>query len=78
MSAIVINNLTKRVGKRKIFSNLNLEVIEGESLALLGLEESGKTTLAKILFNYLKPCSNIYKSIVVIKRTIDFNYFIIS
>ncbi|WP_138159059.1 ATP-binding cassette domain-containing protein [Peptoniphilus catoniae] len=55
MSAIVINNLTKRVGKRKIFSNLNLEVIEGESLALLGLEESGKTTLAKILFNYLKP-----------------------
>ncbi len=55
MSAIVINNLTKRIGRNKVFSNLNLEVMEGEIFALLGLEKSGKTTLAKILFNYHKP-----------------------
>ncbi len=55
MSAIVINNLTKRIGGNKVFSNLNLEVMEGEIFALLGLEKSGKTTLAKILFNYHKP-----------------------
>ncbi|MDO5041495.1 MAG: ABC transporter ATP-binding protein [Peptoniphilus sp.] len=55
MSAIVINNLTKRIGRNKIFSNLNLEVMEGEIFALLGLEKSGKTTLAKILFNYYTP-----------------------
>lgn len=55
MSAIVINDLTKRMGKKKIFQNLNLEVLEGEFFALLGLDEAGKTTIARILFNYLKP-----------------------
>ncbi|RVU54187.1 ATP-binding cassette domain-containing protein [Anaerosphaera multitolerans] len=55
MSAIVISDLTKRIGKKSVFSNLNLEVLEGEFFALLGLEDSGKTTLSKILFNYLKP-----------------------
>lgn len=55
MSAIVISELTKRMGKKNVFSNLNLEVLEGEFFGLLGLENSGKTTLARILFNYLKP-----------------------
>ncbi|WP_036728803.1 ATP-binding cassette domain-containing protein [Peptoniphilus mikwangii] len=55
MSAIVISELTKRMGKKRIFSDLNLEVIDGEFFALLGLEGSGKTTLSKILFNFLKP-----------------------
>lgn len=55
MSAIVINNLTKRIGKKMIFSNVNLEVLEGEFFSLLALEGEGKTTLARILFNYLKP-----------------------
>ena len=55
MSAIVINNLTKRMGKKIIFSNINLEVLEGEFFSLLALEGEGKTTLARILFNYLKP-----------------------
>lgn len=55
MDAIVIENLTKRLGKRRILSNLNLEVLENESMAVLGLKDSGKTTLAKTLFNYIKP-----------------------
>lgn len=55
MDAIVIENLTKKLGKRRILSNLNLEVLENESMAVLGLKESGKTTLAKTLFNYIKP-----------------------
>lgn len=55
MDAVVIENLTKRLGKRRTLSNLNLEVLENESMAVLGLKDSGKTTLAKILFNYIKP-----------------------
>ena len=55
MSAIVISDLTKRMGKKKVFQNLDLEVLEGEFFALLGLEGSGKTTIARIIFNYLKP-----------------------
>lgn len=55
MSAIVISDLTKRMGKKKVFQNLNLEVLESEFFALLGLEGAGKTTIARIIFNYLKP-----------------------
>lgn len=55
MSAIVIKDLTKRMGKKKIFQSLNLEVQDGEFFALLGLDDAGKTTIARILFNYLKP-----------------------
>lgn len=55
MGAIVINDLTKRLGKDRVLSELNLEVLEGEFFALLGLSGSGKTTLCKILFNFLKP-----------------------
>lgn len=55
MSAIVVNDLTKRIGKKVIFSNINLEVLEGEFFAVLALDSQGKTTLARILFNFLKP-----------------------
>ena len=55
MSAIVINDLTKRKGKEKVLSNLNLEILDGEFFSLLGTENSGKTTLARIIMGYLKP-----------------------
>ncbi|MDO5715899.1 MAG: ATP-binding cassette domain-containing protein [Tissierellia bacterium] len=54
MSAIVIDDLMKRVGKQRVFSNLNLEILDGEFFTLLGLKESGKTTLTRILMGYLK------------------------
>ncbi|MGO1579796.1 MAG: ATP-binding cassette domain-containing protein [Peptoniphilaceae bacterium] len=55
MSAIVINDLTKKIGRNKVLSNINLEVMSGEIFGILGLNNSGKTTLSKILFNFLKP-----------------------
>ncbi len=55
MSAILIKELSKRIGKCKIFSDFNLEVPEGEFFALLAPEKRGKTTLFRILFNFLKP-----------------------
>lgn len=55
MSAILINDLSKKIGKEVIFSSLNLEVQDGEFFALLAPEKKGKTTLARIIFNFLKP-----------------------
>ena len=55
MSAIVINNLSKRQGKIEVLSNFNLEVLDGEIFSLLGMENSGKTTLARIIMGFLKP-----------------------
>lgn len=61
MSAIVINNLSKRQGKQEVLSDLNLEVLDGEIFSLLGLKNSGKTTLARILMGYLKSNKNNVK-----------------
>ena len=55
MSAIIVKDLTKRLGKKVILSGVNLEIQEGEFFSVLALEGQGKTTIARILFNYLKP-----------------------
>ena len=55
MSAILIKDLSKKIGKDLIFNSLNLEVQDGEFFALLAPEKKGKTTLARIIFNFLKP-----------------------
>ncbi|WP_071026762.1 ATP-binding cassette domain-containing protein [Peptoniphilus raoultii] len=54
MSAIVINDLEKRIGRKIVFDSLNLEIMDGEFYSLLGTKDSGKTTLAKILMGFLK------------------------
>jgi len=55
MSAIVITDLSKRIGKQRVLSNINLEILDGEFFSLLGTDNAGKTTLAKIIMGYLKP-----------------------
>lgn len=80
MSAIVINDLTKRKGKEKVLSNLNLEILDGEFFSLLGTKNSGKTTLARIIMGYLKPGSgsirvydmDSFKESKEIKETVSF------
>lgn len=54
LSAIIINDLTKRIGRTTILDNINLEVLDGEFYSLLGTKDSGKTTLTKILMGFLR------------------------
>lgn len=51
---IKITNLKKSFGKRLIFNNLNLNIQEGEALALMGPNGSGKTTLLDIICGLCK------------------------
>lgn len=55
MSAIVVNELTKKFRRNLVFNDFNLEVFDGEIFSIMGTEGSGKTTLARILFHFLKP-----------------------
>lgn len=57
MSAILIDNLTKRSRRETLLDNLNLEVLDGEFYTLLGTKDSGKETLTKILMGILKANS---------------------
>ena len=57
MLAIKVENLKKNFGERKVISSLNLELRQGESVAITGPNGSGKTTLLKLLLALLRPSS---------------------
>lgn len=50
-----ISNLSKSFGERTLFSDVNLEVLGGERIALLGDNGTGKTTFLKLLLDQEKP-----------------------
>ena len=46
---IEFQNVSKSFGDLKVLNNLNLQVKDGEKLALIGPSGSGKTTILRIL-----------------------------
>ncbi|NEU04113.1 ATP-binding cassette domain-containing protein [Clostridium senegalense] len=46
---IVINNVSKNFGRKKVLNNINLVIEKGQSIALLGHNGSGKSTFLKII-----------------------------
>ncbi len=61
MSILSIRNVSKYYGsgssKVEVLKNLNLEVEEGEFLAIVGFSGSGKTTLMQMLAGLIQPDS---------------------
>lgn len=55
--AISIKNLTVQFGERKILKAVNLDVHQGETLAVIGPSGTGKSTIMKVLTGLLKPNS---------------------
>src|SRR5207245_10951068 len=55
-SAIEFRNVSYRLdGGRELLSQLNLQILRGETLVLLGRSGSGKTTTLKLLNHLLPP-----------------------
>src|SRR2546426_3291156 len=52
---IRVTSLRKTFGKHRVLESLDLDVHEGEALAVLGANGAGKTTLLKILATLLRP-----------------------
>lgn len=61
MSFLAINQLSKSYGKGKdrtsVLKNINLEIHEGEFLAIVGFSGSGKTTLISTIAGLISPDS---------------------
>ncbi|AGM26338.1 peptide/nickel transport system ATP-binding protein [Spiroplasma syrphidicola EA-1] len=54
---IKLEKVSKYFGKIQVLKDINLEIQEGESIAILGANGSGKTTLVEMIAGSLKPSS---------------------
>ena len=54
-TVVRVSKLDKKVGKRYLLKDINLDVKKGESLGIIGVSGSGKTTLMKVLVGFLLP-----------------------
>ena len=54
-SIIKIIDLSKSFNERKLLKDINLKIIEGESLVIIGRSGSGKSLLLKCMLGILKP-----------------------
>jgi putrescine transport system ATP-binding protein len=59
--ALEIEGLSKRFSRERVFTDINLQVIEGEVLSILGASGSGKTTLLKVIAGLEKEDSGLIK-----------------
>ena len=69
--AIKTDQLTKRYGEKVAVDHLNLEVYEGEMLALLGVNGAGKTTTIRMLSGLSTPTegtAEIFENDVIKKK----------
>ncbi|HHX56216.1 MAG TPA: ATP-binding cassette domain-containing protein [Clostridiales bacterium] len=54
---IQVCQINKKYGKKVVLSNINFEIKVGESLAVVGRNGTGKSTLIKIMAGIIKPSS---------------------
>ncbi len=52
---IKIKNVSKYFGQKAALKNINLEIADGETLAIIGGSGSGKSTLLRLMIGLIKP-----------------------
>ena len=58
---IVIHELKKSFGSKQVLCGLNLDILEGESLVIIGASGTGKSVLIKNIVGILRPDSGSIK-----------------
>lgn len=52
---LVINDVSKRIGKREVIKSVSLSVSDGEIFGFVGENGSGKTTIIRMIVGLIKP-----------------------
>lgn len=55
MTAVYLNQLSKKYGRRIGISGIDLTIDEGEIFGLIGPDGAGKSTILRILMNFIRP-----------------------
>lgn len=58
---IVVDNLSKSYGQRKVLNDISFHISKGERVGLIGLNGAGKTTLLNILLGKTLPDSGLVR-----------------
>jgi len=57
VKVVELSNITVKYGEKIALSKIDLEILEGEFIGIIGPNGSGKTTLLKLILGLLKPSS---------------------
>ncbi|PAF41609.1 ATP-binding cassette domain-containing protein [Helicobacter sp. 11S03491-1] len=58
--ALECENISKSYGDHKVFENINLKILPGDKIAIIGTNGVGKSTLCKVIVEELKPdCGSV-------------------
>ena len=60
-NVIAIKGLTKSFGSLSVLNGIDIEIMKGENLAILGRSGTGKSVLIKIISGLLKPDNGTVK-----------------
>lgn len=71
--SIIIQNISREFGKKKILKDVSIEISPGEIVGFAGLNGAGKTTTMKIACGVLHPSAGdvLINDISIIKRKLD-------
>jgi ABC-type multidrug transport system ATPase subunit len=75
MIKLTLQNTGKRFNREWIFRSVNLELNQGDSLAILGANGSGKSTIARVMSGFMIPSEGKVKLEVEGVTVEDNNYY---
>lgn len=59
--ALIVKNISKQFGDKKVLSKVTFTIEQGEHVAIIGKNGIGKSTLLKIIMGFIKPDSGTYQ-----------------
>jgi energy-coupling factor transporter ATP-binding protein EcfA2 len=68
---LVVEDLCHRLGEREVLQDISLELYSGETVAIVGPNAAGKTTLVKHLNGLLRPCRGrvVFQGVDIARRS---------